>query len=299
LGQARQRKLAGLPPRAKKPAPASPVPQDEQSYEVIVCAIVNDQLKIGREADDLDLKKFMEGATYTNAFRVYSNGFITPKYSIKPKSGVEDDATRQFQSGTRRFQKYLTEQFDTMYPETGEMAQKFVQIFTERVNGMKAATTDGLLDNAKDVVVTESEQFNEEFLNAILTGIEAEYLRTGTFQPLLGWGLTPDLVAMFEIGLQSWKYRHARAISEVAKNVGAKYLVFVNDGWVRDPKTGKRNGKDALTASIISPDATVLYSVSGTYLNKNGKIQVVEPIHGSKVDHRTEQRLFPAWTAVN
>jgi hypothetical protein len=290
MGAARIRKKLGLPPRTPKPAPTQPVPQNQQSYKVTVCAIVNNELKTMGSDEDFDQEKFFEGATYKNTFRVYENGFITPSFRITPKDGVETAATRQFDSDTRRFRKYLTEQFDQMYPETARMAKEFVSVFTGKVNELKNTATE---------VEPSGHQFDEAVLTHLLFQVEEDYLRRGSAQDMIGWGLRSDIVAMFQIGLPTWKYRAARAVSEVAKNVGAKFLVIVNEAWVRDTETGKRNGKDALVASIISPDGTVLYSASGTYLNKNGKIQVVEPIHGAKVDYRTEQRLFPAWMAVN
>jgi hypothetical protein len=293
LSQSKIRKKLGLPLRTQKPA-FTPVPKDRQNYEVIVCAIVNGELKIAREAEDIDVEKFCEGASYQNTFRVYEDGFITPTYSIEPKN-LKDEAARvsaqQFDSNTRKFQKLLITKFDEMHPETAERAREFVDIFTEKVN---------VLRDEMNVVADMSDgaQFDEKCLVKVLEGIEAEYLSTGSCHSMIGWGLRPDVVAMFEIGLQEWKHRHARAISEVAKNVGAKYLMVVNEAWVRDPNTGKRTGQDALTASIISPDGTVLYCAGGIYMRKRQKIQVVRPIE-AEADHRTEQRLFPAWVTVN
>ncbi len=297
MGQAQKRKQAGLPPRAQQRAQKSaPVPNGQDSYEEVLCTIVDGELKTARISEGIyakEYKKLCEGATYKNIFRVYESGRISPCYSLNPKDAPNAEAcaqAHQFENDTRKFQKHLTEHFDEMYPETAKKAREFVDIFTDKVTKMK----DDLGELEDD-----GGWFSEKTLTPLLEDIEGDYLRTGQAKNFIGWGLRTDVVALFEIGLAEWKYRHARAVSEVAKNVGAKYLLTVSEAWERDLETGKRTGRDALCAQIISPDGIVLSCASGTYLRKGDKIEVVEPIKGEKADHTTEQRLFPAWSAVN
>jgi hypothetical protein len=215
-------------------------------------------------------------AAYTNLFELREDGSVDQVFEL---------SNPELQKLNQSAKQLVYEQFDAEYPRVAEALNKFVDV---AVGDMMANSTLKLPEGL--IPITEVEYGH--FLKQDLTGREKDFL-AGKFESMVGFGLQNGLTAMFPFSLGSYKYREARAISEIARRMNARFIFFTNEVWVRNPKTGQRTGQEGLNAMVVLPDGSVAAAAGAVYERKNDKLRVVHPIDliGS-----ANQHLFPAWS---
>lgn len=207
------------------------------------------------------------------------------------KSKVGDTAMEEdFAAKNREYEKRIEAGFDQDFPEVAAYVQNFVDSAIKDIDEAKQAAPE--LKMGLDKI--------KELLSNFLKMQKDQLLKTGETNSLLGWGL-PDSGAFvaLDFNLTAAKYRVARAVSEIAGKVNAPYIVYVGEGWWREPKDLERTGDEVVMAYVILPDGSVTTSGQFSFRRIDCPLAIKEDIeiHQSK-GQRLEQTLFPAWAYI-
>ena len=232
---------------------------------------------------------------YVNFVKLWETGDVETMYAVKFGKGTKKEKEqyerlRQESNGAAR--TLVAQRYRTEFPERSKYLQDFVDSTVQELSKMAAWP---LPDGASPSLP------NDRFLLGALQAQEEKFLKTGKGGAYFGWVLPNRLFALVELGFTEGKYSEAVAVSEIAEKVNASHILYIGDMWVRDAKTGERNGHEGVQGSLISSNGTVVSSGMGVYKRKQSKtstprFNVIEPVTIST--ERGKQYLFPAWKHV-
>ncbi len=182
------------------------------------------------------------------------------------------------------------EMYDSVYPDVGVEARKFVEESIENVKCLRAVNVDSLLEAGGGTQLAA-----DQFLPHLLAQAKAELTQTGEVVQRIGW-LVQNGMALFPIGAPPFeKYRYFRAVAEVAKKVGADAVVYLSDGY-RTDANGERTAEEVLSAMWINANATCVSTCVTYTLRRHSQLDhdIITFSTDISVQEMT-QTLIPAW----
>jgi hypothetical protein len=186
--------------------------------------------------------------------------------------------------------------YDSVFSEVAAKAQAFVEESIDNLKRLAALDVPPLIEAGAGQQLAA-----DQFLLDLLNRAKDELKQSGELEQKVGW-LVNDGIALFPIGKPPYeKYRFFKAISEVARTVGAKAVVYLPDGYVLTPH-GQRTGKGLLQVMWVNPDATTV-SAFQVYTRKKHPLvpQAIidfapaEASSGEPSTSKMEQHRIPAW----
>jgi hypothetical protein len=220
--------------------------------------------------------------------RLYRRGEVRVSISACPDS-YRDQAIRLAKQAA-------LEMYDAVYPDVALKAREFVEESIDNVKRLAALDVLPLIEAGAGQQLAA-----DQFLPDLLNRAKTELKKNGELEQKVGW-LVNDGIALFPTGKPTFeKYRFFKAISEVARRVGAKAVVYLSDCYVLTPG-GQRTGQELLQVMWVNPDATTV-SAFQVYTRKKHPLvpqALIDfaPAEVSSAEPSTskmEQHLIPAW----
>ena len=220
--------------------------------------------------------------------RLYRRGDVSVS-GMACADGYREQAIRLAKQGA-------LEMYDAVYPDVALKAREFVEESIDNLKRLAALDVLPLIEAGAGQQLAA-----DQLLPDLLNRAKDELKKSGEFEQKVGW-LVNNGIALFPIGKAPYeKYRFFKAISEVARTVGAKAVVYLLDGYVLTPD-GQRTGKELLQVMWVNPDATTV-SAFQVYTRKKHPLvpqAIIDfaPAEASSAEPSTskmEQYLIPAW----
>src|SRR5439155_19029996 len=221
------------------------------------------------------------GSTAAYALRLTEQGKI-----ISVVSGGTPEGTDM--KVWRLVVEQVTMLYYKVFPEVGTEAKAFVKHCVSKVNQRSQVSLEQALLSNSPAFLPGPGLIN-------LIELQKQELQQGTFCPKVGW-IVKGHAELEPFDMSFGKYRMGKAISDVARQVNAKAVVFVGDAIKRNEKCEIVG--ELLLIMIITPDglstsSTVEYSRTPVFGKQLGKPDFLTFSHPLQDDKPRKQNLIP------